>query len=113
MRILFDHGTPRGLAASLRDHSVATAYDEGWDRLTNGELLKAAEADGFELLVTTDRRMQYQQNLKTRKIAILVLTGSTKWSQVRLYTEQIAALVNGAAVGSYTEIAIPFPRIKQ
>lgn len=108
MRILFDQGAPRGLASSLGDHSVATAYEMGWDRLTNGELLKAAEAEGFDLLLTTDRRLQYQQNLKDRVISIVVLTGSVKWSQVRLHAEEIAALVGEARSGSYVEIAIPY-----
>ena len=67
---------------ALPGHTVVTAYSKGWDRLKNGALLKAAEEDAFELLLTTDRRIQYQQNLKDRKIAIVVLTGTTKWSRV-------------------------------
>jgi hypothetical protein len=59
--------------------------------LSNGALLKAAEDERFDLLLTTDRRLQYQQNLKDRKIAIVVLTGTTKWSQVQLHLERIAA----------------------
>lgn len=58
MRILFDHGAPRGLTAALKHHSIATAFDQGWDKLANGDLLKAAEEAGFEMLLTTDRRLQ-------------------------------------------------------
>jgi hypothetical protein len=63
MRILFDQGTPRGLAAALRNHEVAEARKRGWERISNGELLKLAEGAGFDLLLTTDKRMRYQQNL--------------------------------------------------
>jgi hypothetical protein len=59
-------------------------------------------------LLTTDRRIRYQQNLVGRKIAVVVLTGTTKWSRVRLNFERIAAVVNAATPGSYTEIEIPF-----
>ena len=75
MFILFDHGTPKGLARALSEHTVHTAQSKGWDALTNGELLDAAESAGFELLLTTDRRIRYQQNLRVRRIALVVLTG--------------------------------------
>ena len=107
MLILFDHGTPRGLMHALSGHTVVTAYSKGWDRLKNGALLKAAEENAFELLLTTDRRIQYQQNLKDRKIAIVVLTGTTKWSRVRLHFEPIIAAVNAVTPGSYVEVDIP------
>jgi hypothetical protein len=79
MRILFDQGTPRGLAAALRNHEVAEARKRGWERISNGELLKLAEGAGFDLLLTTDKRMRYQQNLSDRKIAIIVL-GNSPWA---------------------------------
>ena len=84
MLILFDHGTPRGLARALPGHTIHTARGRGWDTLGNGALLGAAENAAFDLLLTTDRRMRYQQNLAGRDIALVVLTGSTKWSRVRL-----------------------------
>jgi hypothetical protein len=52
--ILFDHGTPKGLARALSGHTVHTAQSRGWDTLNNGALLNAAEETGFELLLTTD-----------------------------------------------------------
>jgi hypothetical protein len=109
--ILFDHGTPKGLIrALLPGHTVHTAQSRGWDTLSNGALLNAAEEAGFELLLTTDRRIRHQQNLRTRRIALVVLTGSTKWSRVREHTEQIAATIAAATSGSYAEIDIPFVR---
>ncbi len=107
MRILFDHGTPSGIAASLSAHEVTEARDRGWDRISNGELLKVAEEAGFDLLLTTDKGIRYQQNLSGRKIAILVLGNST-WRIVRLYLDRIASAVNEATPGSFAEVEIPF-----
>jgi hypothetical protein len=112
MRILFDHGTPSGIAAALSAHEVTEARDRGWDRISNGELLKAAEDDGFDLLLTTDKRIRYQQNLTGRKIAILVLGNST-WRIVRLYLDRIAAAVNDVMPGSYADVDIPLMNVRR
>jgi hypothetical protein len=78
MRILFDHGTPAGPAQAFPWHSVTSAQACGWDRLRDGDLPQEAEANGFDTLVTTDRRIRYQQNLSGGKIALIVPAGSTK-----------------------------------
>jgi hypothetical protein len=105
--ILFDHGTPKGLIRELLGHTVHTAQSKGWDTLSNGLLLTAAETAGFDVLLTTDRRIRYQQNLNARRIALVVLTGSTKWSRVREHCDRIAGAVAAATAGSYTEVEIP------
>ena len=79
MNILLDHGTPRGIARALHSHTVKEAKAQGWDTLSNGDLLKAAEEAGFDVLVTTDKNLRYQQNLQGRKLAIVVLSNS-RWS---------------------------------
>jgi hypothetical protein len=107
MRILFDHGTPAPLIPFLEGHTVTKAKAAGWDRISNGELLKAAEAAGFDLLLTTDKRIRYQQNLTGRKIAIVVL-GNSQWRVVRLYLDRVALAVNEATPGSYAVVDIPF-----
>src|SRR5580704_13929688 len=76
MRILFDQGVPRGLASSLSGHTVTEAKKLKWERISNGALLKLAEDAGFDLLVTTDKNVRYQQNLANRKISIVVLGSS-------------------------------------
>jgi len=106
--ILFDHGTPKGLARALSGHTIHTAQSRGWDTLSNGALLNAAEEAGFELLLTTDRRIKYQQSLQVFRIALLVLTGTTRWSSVRQHADRIAAAVASATPGSYSEVEIPF-----
>lgn len=62
MLILFDQGAPRGVARALSDHTVITAKEKGWDRLNNGALLQTAEEAAFDLLLTTDQRIRYQQD---------------------------------------------------
>ncbi len=107
MRILFDQGVPRGLAASLRGHEVTEARRLKWERISNGALLKLAEDAGFNLLLTTDKNVRYQQNLAERTISIVVL-GQSPWWLVRQHLDAIVAAVNAASPGSYVELEIPF-----
>jgi hypothetical protein len=78
MLVLFDHSTPAPLSPYLVGYTVIEARTRGWDRLSNGDLLVEAERADFEVLVTADKNMRYQQNLKGRKIAIVVL-GTPRW----------------------------------
>ena len=73
MRVLFDQATPVPLRSFLQGHTERTAAQESWDRLPNGELLNSAEAAGFDVLLTADKNLRYQQNLSGRKLAIVVL----------------------------------------
>jgi hypothetical protein len=107
MLILFDNGTPAPLRYALKGHVVVEAIERGWDRLLNGELIAAAEAAGFELLLTTDKNMRYQQNLTGRKIAFVVI-GNQQWPVLRRYVDRVVAVVNVATPGSFAEIEIPF-----
>ena len=79
----------------------------GWDRLVNSELLNAAEEAGFEVLITTDKNIASQQNLRGRAIAIVVLSNS-QWRVAQRYLRKLAEVVNAATPGSYLEIEIPF-----
>jgi predicted nuclease of predicted toxin-antitoxin system len=103
MLILFDHVTPKGVARFLPGHTGTKAKDRGWDTLTNGELLAVAEQAGFDMLVTADKNMRYQQNLEGRRIALVVLS-TPQWPVVKLHLEKIAAAVNAATPGSYAEV---------
>lgn len=106
MRVLFDNGTPRGVAAALPEHAVEEARSHGWDTLRNGELLDAAEAAGFDVFLTTDRNIRYQQNLTDRKIAIVVL-GKGRWRLIKRRLSAIAGAVTAATPGSFAEVEIP------
>jgi len=79
----------------------------GWHELRNGELIQQAEEAGYDLLLTTDKNIRYQQNLLGRRISLVVL-GNSQWPQVRLHLEKITAAVNTSTPGSYTEVEIPF-----
>jgi hypothetical protein len=105
MRILFDQGTPVPLRKSLADHSVDTAFERGWSNFQNGELLEASEQDGYQLLISTDQNLKYQQNLSDRQLAIIVLL-STSWPRIQLKVDEIQAVVDAIASGDYMEIPI-------
>ena len=106
MRILFDQATPVPIRPFLKGHTVRTAAQEGWDRLSNGELLNVAAAAGFDVLLTTDKNMRYQQNLAGRKIAVVVL-GLQQWPSLQPHVHLVVKAVNAAVPGSYTEIDLP------
>src|SRR5450631_1835618 len=102
MRVLFDQGTPVPLRQALTNHVVSTAYELGWATLKNGELLRSAEERGFEVLVTTDTNLRYQQDLAVRQIAVVVLS-TTSWPRIRVVAEHVASAVSSASVGGYVE----------
>ncbi|MBE0550115.1 MAG: hypothetical protein IH627_21150 [Rubrivivax sp.] len=105
MRVLFDQGTPAPLRHVLRGHEVETAYERGWSRLRNGELIAAAELAGFRVFVTTDRNLKYQQNLACRQLSIVVLL-STSWPRIQRALPRVVAAVDGSVAGSYHEVEV-------
>jgi hypothetical protein len=106
MRVPFDQGVPAPLRRWLPGHDVSTAYERGWSRLTNVDLLAEAEREAFDVLVTTDTNLRYQQNLSKRRIAIVVLS-TPSWPRIRQATEQILHAVDRSSEGSYFEVSIP------
>ena len=112
MLVLFDNGTPAPLRFALPEHIVVEAIERGWDRLVNGELIAAAEAAGFEVLLTTGKNIRFQQNVKGRKIAFIVI-GNQQWPTLRIHVDRIVAALNAATPGSFAEVEIPFPPKKQ
>lgn len=109
--ILFDKNVPDPLRFSLSAHSVRTAFELGWGSLENGDLLSAADTAGFELMVTADQNIRYQQNLAQRRIALVVL-GSNRWPYVRQHLPEIAAAIDTAGVSGYAFVEIPLPRTR-
>jgi hypothetical protein len=106
MLVLLDQGTPVPLRLFLKGHTVRTAAEQGWSTLPNGDLLRAAEAAGFEVLLTTDKNPAFQQSLEDRKIAIVVL-GNPQWPVARLHVQSIVEAVNAATPGSHVVVNIP------
>lgn len=105
MKILFDQGTPVPMRRQITGHTIKTAYEQGWSDLSNGELLNAAEDAGFDLLVTTDQNLRYQQNLRQRHIGIVVLL-STSWPRIRPRVDEIRHIIDAMPPGGYAEIPI-------
>ena len=107
MRILFDKNVPVGVRRFLPKHEVHTVVDLKWDpQLENGELLNAAEAAGFDVMITADQNIRYQQKLTGRELSLVVL-GSNIWPIVQKHSEEIAATVEEVTPGSYDFIEMP------
>jgi predicted nuclease of predicted toxin-antitoxin system len=109
LRILFDKNVPVGVRSFLTNHEVHTVVEMGWpEQLENGELLRMAEQAGFNVMVTSDQNIRYQQNLAGRQLALVVL-GSNIWPVVRHHSAAIAAAVNEATPGRYSFMETPLP----
>ncbi|MGA3019170.1 MAG: hypothetical protein ABSF62_18760 [Bryobacteraceae bacterium] len=106
MLIVFDQATPVPIRPYLEGHTVRTAAQQGWDKLRNGDLLTAAEEAGFDILLTTDKNIRFQQNLAGRKIAVVVL-GQQQWPRLRPHIQRVIEAVNAATPGSFAEVDIP------
>jgi hypothetical protein len=106
MRVLFDQATPVPIRQYLQECDVRTAAQQGWDTLKNGELIEAAKAEGFDVLLTTDKNMRHQQNLADRRIAVVVL-GRQQWPSLRPHIQRVVEAISAATPGSYTEIDFP------
>jgi predicted nuclease of predicted toxin-antitoxin system len=109
LRIVFDKNVPVGVRRFLSTHQVRTFVEMEWNpQLENGELLDVAEAAGFDVMVTSDQNIKYQQNLSGRKLSLVVL-GSNIWPIVQDHGPLIASKVDAATPGSYDFIEMPLP----
>jgi predicted nuclease of predicted toxin-antitoxin system len=108
LRILFDKNVPYPLRRHLTEHHVRTAAEQGWSRLINGELLRVAERNGFEVLVTADQSLEYQQNLTGRKLALVVLS-SNHIGILEKHPEKLVAAVEASSEGSYEYVKYDLP----
>jgi predicted nuclease of predicted toxin-antitoxin system len=112
VKVLLDQSCPIGVIGILAGHEVTTAYRKSWDTLENGDLLAAAEAAAFDVIVTPDQNLQYQQNLTTRKIAIVVLS-TNNWPVIREHALRVVDAVNRAGPGSFEEVSLPLPPLRR
>ena len=103
MRILFDVNMPEPLRRYLTEHTVDTAREKGWAEVRNGNLLDNAEREGYEIMITADQSMRYQQNMAHRQIAVIVLL-SNRWPRVQLKIEEIKAALEGMEPGEVREV---------
>jgi hypothetical protein len=105
MKILFDQGTPAPLRALLSRHMVVLSKELGWSQLSNGALLSQAEQAGFDVLLTTDKSIKFQQNLSGRKIAVLVLD-NPDWNYLRIHPAAAVDAIERALGSKYAVIEI-------
>jgi predicted nuclease of predicted toxin-antitoxin system len=105
MRILFDQGTPAPLRRHLHPHSVDTVAERDWSTATNGDLLRLAEDDDYDVFITTDQNLRYQQNLKGRRLGLVVLM-ATSWPKIQKHIPAIELAITGVVGGGYKEVAI-------
>ena len=108
LRILFDKNVPYPLRRYLLDYQVQTAEDEGWGQISNGELISCAEKVGYQIMLTCDQNIHYQQNMVNRKISMVVL-GSNIWPSIKPKIEEIIAALKRVSPGSFEFIEIPPP----
>lgn len=85
---------------------MRTAAEQGWSTLLNGELLRAAEQAGFEVFLTTDTSIPFQQNLKNRTLAVVALS-QNRWELIRTVLPQIVAAIETAQPGTCSVVMIP------
>jgi hypothetical protein len=108
VKILLDESVPQKLRLLIEGgHATFTAWFQGWSGLKNGPLLDAAEGAGFDLFITADQELSYEQNLRNRKIAIVVLS-TNNWDFIKASIPWIMAAIDAVTPGSYAEVEIPF-----
>lgn len=100
MKVLFDHNVPHKLRRSLTSHEVKTADEMAWSELENGDLLDAAEHVGFDVMITGDKNLSYQQNLQGRTLALVVLS-TNDWKTIQDNAASVEKAVNAATPGSF------------
>jgi predicted nuclease of predicted toxin-antitoxin system len=105
VKILFDQGTPAPLRHHLPGHTIVTAYENGWQTLRNGELLAQAQAEAFQVVVTTDQNCRHQQTIRGRKIAVVIL-GSTSWPKLQTHISSIALAIDSAIAGEFSFVDV-------
>jgi hypothetical protein len=108
MKIILDESVPQKLRLLIEGgHTVVTTWFQGWSGLKNGALLNAAEEAGFDLFITADQEMSYQQNLSGLKMALLVLS-TNNWSLIKAHVAEIMAAIEAASPGTFAEVEIPY-----
>jgi predicted nuclease of predicted toxin-antitoxin system len=106
LKVLFDENVPKGLRHFLKHgHEIRTSQEEDLTATKNDELLRAAENRGFQVLVTSGKNPAYQQNMRGRKIALVVLP-LNDWSQLKPIGARISAMVDEATENSYQALEL-------
>jgi predicted nuclease of predicted toxin-antitoxin system len=108
VKVLFDHNVPHKLRQWLPAHDVSTADELGWSELENGELLRAAEIAGFAVMVTADKNLSSQQNLRGVELAVVVLS-TNNWNVLRHNPRPFVDAEDIAKPGSFHVVTLESP----
>jgi putative NIF3 family GTP cyclohydrolase 1 type 2 len=108
-KILLDENLPVQLRGYISKHETSTVAYLGWSGFKNGELLDAAEKAGFDVFITGDLSLEYQQNLSARKLAIISLLAHN-WRIIKDHVLRIAEAVDAAMPGEFVRVEFPRPR---
>jgi hypothetical protein len=103
VKVLLDEMLPAAVAGLPSDHVVATVKAAGYTGLANGELMRRAVADGYDVLVTADRNLPAQQNVQASGIAVVLVRGS-RMAEIEPQTARIRAAVAGVRPGTVTRV---------
>lgn len=112
MRILLDQNIPEDIRTFLPGHGVSTAAEMGWSTVSNGALLAAAELAGFEVMITADQSIRYQQNLSGRRICLVVLS-TNAWGQLLAQQQAIRDAVDQAGQKTYVDVKLDRPALRR
>jgi hypothetical protein len=105
-RVLLDENLPRKLRRDLPEFEIRTVQEEGWTSYENGQLLGRAK-DHFDVLLTADRRLQFQQNLARYDIGVVVIvTVSLRYRTIRLASEQIREALASVQPGELLHVQV-------
>jgi hypothetical protein len=107
-RVLLDEGVPAGLQRLLPGLSVRSVQGMGWAFLKDGAMIEAAEKAGFEVIITCDQSIRYQQNLSKRSLGWVVLK-TNRWASIRTNPTMIADAAKAAGRGKIIELHFPLP----
>lgn len=105
MKILLDECTPRVVKKHLPTYDISTVQEMGWAGVKNGELLTLAESQ-FEIFITTDKNLRYQQNLSQRRLAVVLLP-SNRVPAVEASISALEAALANINIGDFVEIPMP------
>ena len=110
MKILFDENTPRPLKRHLPNHTVSTTQEMGWAHIENGDLLDLAEGAGFDVLLTTDKNIPYQQKMEGRNLVLVILRAFNNRVETLVpLLPQVEALLLTLEAGRVYRVEIPVP----
>ena len=108
VRILFDHCVPKPLRRELPGYEIKTAREMGWESLKNGALLESAQAAGFDVLLTVDQNLRYQQNLKDRSLTVIVMvTPGITVEDLRPLILSLKEALSSIRPGQLMEVTLP------